>query len=138
VSSSVDDAESQFAKRLVTGLAAEKYFEAVRANIPEFRSCSLRNTTHLGCGYDFRLQPEPTGSFLAVEVKGMKARTGPVSFTNKEYEVAAAMKERYFLFVVTNFQELPSHQVIQNPLSSRLTFARVERMVVEVSWRADI
>ncbi len=31
------DGESSFAKRLITGLAAEQYFEAVQPAIPEFQ-----------------------------------------------------------------------------------------------------
>src|SRR6202050_1867291 len=70
------DAESMFAKRLVTGLAAEHYFESVRGTLPEFKDCSIENTTRLGCGYDFRLCPEMKGDFLAVEVKGLTDRGG--------------------------------------------------------------
>lgn len=44
--------------------------------------------------------------FLAVEVKGIKDRTGSLSFTPKEHEVATNLKDRFFLFVVRNFQEL--------------------------------
>jgi len=66
------DGESQFAKRLITGLAAERYFESVRCTLPEFKDHSIENTTRLGCGYDFRLDPAVKGDYLAVEVKGLK------------------------------------------------------------------
>src|SRR5436305_13384985 len=65
-----EDTDSGFAKRLVTGLAAEQYFIAVHPSIPEFGGRVVENTTRLGCGFDFRLRVEPLEDFLAVEVKG--------------------------------------------------------------------
>ena len=90
------DGESSFAKRLTTGLAAEQYFESVQPRLPEFNDCVLENTTRLGSGYDFRLRSEARRDFLAVEVKGLKERTGTLAFTPKEHEVAAALNSRFF------------------------------------------
>jgi hypothetical protein len=129
---------SNFAQRLVTGLAAEHYFESVRPSLPEFRGYVAQNTTRLGCGYDFRLEADPGTDFLAVEVKGLQDTTGTLSLTPKEHEVAAALEDRFFLFVVTNFRESPSHKMFQNPLSGRLRFRRKERVTVQVSWFANV
>ena len=57
------DSESFFAKRLITGLAAEHYFEAIQPKLPEFKDYIVENTTRLGCGYDFRLDVKPTMNF---------------------------------------------------------------------------
>lgn len=132
-----EEIESRFAKRLITGLAAEQYFEAVQASVPQFKGYVPENTTRLGCGYDFRLQTETRDEFLAVEVKGMKERTGSLSLTPKEHEVALALKDRFFLFVVKNFRESPFHEVFQNPLSSQLRFRKKERVIIHVSWLAN-
>lgn len=132
------DSESSFAKRLVTGLAAEHYFESVRPTLAEFKDCSIENTTRLGCGYDFRLCPTVKGDFFAVEVKGLKDRTGGLSFTPKEYEVASGLSNRFFLFVVKNFRESPFHEIYQNPLASHLKFARKERVTIHVSWSTSV
>ena len=43
--------ESYFA-RLITGLAAEQYFELVQPSLPEFKGYGVENTTQFGCGYD--------------------------------------------------------------------------------------
>ncbi len=51
-----DRGESQFAKRLVTGLAAEHYFETIQPRVAQFKEYDVENTTRLGCGYDFRLR----------------------------------------------------------------------------------
>lgn len=130
--------EEQFANRLITGLAAERYFESVWIDIPEFDGCKLRNMTQLGCGYDFQLQPEMTKDFLAVEVKGLKERTGSVSMTPKEYDMAVTLKDRFFLFVVKNFQESPFHELYRNPISGTLRFRKSEIVTVQVSWLASL
>ncbi|MFA5191953.1 MAG: DUF3883 domain-containing protein [Verrucomicrobiia bacterium] len=132
------EAESFFAKRLITGLAAEQYFEAVHTRLPEFAGLTAENTTRLGCGYDFRLRAEKQKDFLAVEVKGLSERTGSLSLTPKEHEVAAALSDRFFLFVVKNFREVPFHEIYRNPLSGGLRFTKKERVAVHVSWLATV
>ena len=133
-----DEIESSFARRLTTGLAAERYFESVQGGLPEFEGYTSENTTLLGCGYDFRLRTGPSQGFLAVEVKGLRERTGSLSLTPKEYQVAAALKDRFFLFVVKNFQESPFHEIFQNPLSCRLQFRKHERVLVHTSWLTSV
>lgn len=134
----VGDTQSHFAQRLITGLAAERYFESVRYSLSEFNGYAVQNTTSLGCGYDFRLEIAPSRDFLAVEVKGLNGMTGTLSLTPKEHEIAAALKDRFFLFVVRNFRESPFHEIFQNPLSGNLRFKKKERVVVQVSWLANI
>jgi hypothetical protein len=119
-------------------LAAERYFESVRSSLPEFKEHAMQNTTGLGCGYDFHLKTEASDDFLAVEVKGLKDVTGTLSLTPKEHEVAAKLTDRFFLFVVKNFREAPFHEIFRNPLSSRLRFKRRERVIVQVSWLANV
>jgi len=134
-----DEGESPFAQRLITGLAAEHYFESIHTEIPEFQGYVAENTTRFGCGYDFRLRTELNQEdFLAVEVKGLKDQTGSLSMTPKEYDVASVMRERFFLFVVKNFRELPSHEIFQNPLSGNLHFRRTERVIVQLSWMTTV
>jgi hypothetical protein len=130
--------ESQFAQRLVTGLAAERYFESVRPGLSEFKGYTVQNTTSLGCGYDFRLQAEPGTDFLAVEVKGLNGVRGTLSLTPKEHEIATALRDRFFLFVVRNFRDSPFHEIFRNPLSSSLRFRKKERVTVQVSWLANM
>lgn len=133
-----EESDSSFAKRLITGLAAEQYFAEVHSSLREFEGYTLENTTLLGCGYDFRLRSASFEDFVAVEVKGLRDRAGTLSLTPKEYEVASALKERFFLFVVKNFQESPFHQMFQDPLSCLLSFRKQERVVVHVSWLANV
>jgi hypothetical protein len=53
---------------------------------------------------------------MAVEVKGLKEASGSISLTPKEHEVAHTLATRFYLFIVKNFRESPSHQVYANPL----------------------
>ena len=134
----IKDGASFFAKRLVTGLAAEHYFEAMQPRLLEFKDFNLENTTRLGCGYDFRLHPKNSDEFLAIEVKGLQERTGSLALTPKEYDMASSLTDRYFLFVVKNFREVPAHDIYCNPLSSSLKFTRKERVVVQISWLTSV
>ncbi|MGA2086024.1 MAG: DUF3883 domain-containing protein [Terracidiphilus sp.] len=129
-----DKRASGFAKRLITGLAAERYFELIHSTLPEFQGCAIQNTTQLGCGYDFKLLREKSKDFLAVEVKGIREKVGSISLTPMEYEVATELQDRFYLFVVKNFQKTPYHELFLNPISGRLQFTRTERVSVQVSW----
>jgi hypothetical protein len=88
-------------------------------------------------GYDFRLT---TGGadYLAIEVKGMRGRTGSLLLTPREYELAANPKEHFYLFVVKNFRESPFHEIYQDPLSRGLRFTRKELIAVQVCWFTNV
>jgi len=128
---------SSFARRLVTGQAAEKYFERVFKAVPQFCNHDLINTTGFGCGFDYKMSREES-PFLAVEVKGMTTATGTIQLTTKEHKVAQFLQDRFFLFVVRNFAEKPFHTIFQNPLNSSLIFDRRESVTVQVSWTTSI
>ena len=132
------DGESRFAERLTTGLAAERYFESVQPSLLEFKDYVVENTTRLGCGYDFLLTKARGEQPLAVEVKGLKGRTGSISLTPKEYQAATKLDERFYLFVVKDFCRSPYHQIFRNPLAGTIDFARTERVIVQVSWVASV
>lgn len=129
---------SGFAQRLITGLAAERYFESVCASVPEFDGWNVENTTQLGCGYDFRLHRPKEKGFLAVEVKGVRENAGSIILTPREHDVATQMRRRFFLFVVKNFRKTPYHELYPDPVSGTLQFNRVERVLVQVSWLAQV
>ncbi len=132
-----DEEDSQFAKRLETGLAAERYFVTKQPTLPEFHGWTPENTTQLGCGYDFRLHRN-SHDFLAVEVKGLREPHGSVAMTAKEYHTARRLANRYFLFVVKDFRGTPNHEIFQDPASGRPAFRRTERMVAEVTWNTTV
>lgn len=100
--------------RLITGKAAEEYFVLNYANIEPFCNYSLIDTTNMGCGFDYKLSLG-TDNFY-IEVKGINERQGNVSMTEKEYNMAEDLMERYCLFIVSNFKKTPEHQLFLIPL----------------------
>lgn len=132
------ETESSFAKRLITGLAAENYFASVHPRLPVLRDYRIENVSRVGCGFDFKLSNGGSSDYLAVEVKGLNEPRGTVALTEKEHKVAGLLTDRFFLFVVRNFRETPLHNIYRNPLNGGLSFARYERPVIQVSWRTTI
>jgi hypothetical protein len=134
----LDTSESNtFAKRIITGQAAESYFEGAYPNVPAFQHYDIVNTTRLGCGFDYKMTSAEQ-PFLAVEVKGMATATGTIQLSSKEYKVAQMLANRFFLFVVQNFVEKPFHTIYQNPLNSNLVFDRRETVTTQISWSTCI
>jgi hypothetical protein len=129
---------ASFANRLITGKAAEQYFLAHYQDMTEFARATLTDTTGWGCGFDFKLAPPKSASFSAVEVKGLRGRSGQIQLTDLEFVVAGALRERYYLVLVRNFVEAPFHNVINDPTKSAIKFTKVERNEIRLSWNANI
>lgn len=128
--------DRSFAKRLITGQAAEQYFKAKYREISLFQDFALEDTTRLGCGFDFRLISP--NLFYGVEVKGLSEVRGSIALTSKEHAVASVLKDRFFLFVVKNFRENPFHEWYQDPLNGNLVFSRVEQKTIQISWTTTV
>ncbi len=139
----VDDEESPeqgstFAKRLITGKSAENYFIENYTKESVFQMAELEDVTQTGCGYDFRVYDKSVDELFSVEVKGLHTSSGSLAMTDKEYRVANEIGDRFFLYIVKNFAEIPLAVNIRNPANSPLAFNRHERVVTQVSWRASI
>lgn len=132
------ETETSFAKRLITGAAAEGYFEKVFAQLNAFDGCSFVNTTRFGCGFDFKIDVPDRADFLAVEVKGLSSVSGSVVMTEKEHRVADRLRDRYFLFVARNFAEEPFHTLYRDPLNCGLAPVQRRRKVELISWNLSI
>ena len=131
--------ESQsFARRVLTGRAAENYFSQNYQKERDFAGMQAEDVTHTGCGYDFKLhRADPRDSF-AVEVKGLAAVSGSIVLTVKEYDVAERLKNDYFIYIVKNFNEKPFPTTIRNPINTDLTFTKEERKIIQISWSAKV
>lgn len=125
-----------FGDRLVTGKAAETYFLKQYSRLPQFQGFVVEDTRDYGCGFDFKLSRGD--DFLCVEVKGLRALSGGLLMTEKEYRVAEQLGNQYALFVVKNFIDKPHHEVIVNPLRSRLTFVRREEELIRLTYHAQV
>ncbi len=132
VADNTGNGDSSFAKRLITGQAAERYFMEKFQEIDWFDGFEIEDTTKLGCGFDFRMVS--ADRFYCVEVKGMNEQRGNISLTNKEHAVASLLADKYFLFVVKNFRENPFHEFYQDPINGKLAFRRLAKRIEQISW----
>jgi|SRR3989344_1515657 len=129
--------ESSFAKRLITGQAAEQYFKDNFLSLDLFQGYKIEDTTKVGCGFDFKLVKGEKENYLGIEVKGLNELKGNISLTNKEYVVANILLDRYFIFLVKNFKEKPLHQIFQNPIN-KLIFNKAENKITQISWNTAV
>lgn len=134
----IDETEklNAFAKRLLTGNAAETYFSKNYNSIQKFEGLDIKDTTALGCGFDFKLSNGK--NIYLVEVKGLSKSSGSILFTEKEHAVAERYKDKFCLFIVKNFIEKPFHDFIFNPLQSNLTFNKIEKQITQTSYTSTI
>ena len=128
--------KNSFAKRLLTGQAAENYFRKNYQKIEIFRDYRLTDTTKLGCGFDFKLHNAE--QYIGVEVKGLSEARGSIVLTDKEYRVASSLREKYYLFVVRDFNNKPFHNYFADPTHSNLRFAKNSRDIRQISWTASL
>jgi len=127
-----------FARRLLTGRAAENYFSQNYQKERDFAGMRAEDVTHTGCGYDFKLHRMDSPNSFAVEVKGLAAISGNIILTAKEYDVAERLNNDYFIYIVKNFNEEPFPLTVRNPIHADLTFKREERRIVQISWSATV
>jgi len=130
------DYSETVAKRLITGKAAEEFFRANYSSVPQFEDFTLKDTTLLACGFDFKL--EKNSDYYCVEVKGLQGKSGTITFTEKEFSVAEKLSDAFALYIVTNFVEKPTPKLIFNPLKSALRFVKTEKLVSQISFSAAI
>jgi hypothetical protein len=130
--------DSAFAKRLITGEAAESYFRSKYHEMPEFGGHRIRDTTRWGCGFDFRAVTENEEDYLAIEVKGLRSHVGQIQLTELEHKVASVLNDRYYIVLVRNFVDEPYHTIFQNPVQTGLDFMPCVRHESTTSWVAKI
>ena len=132
-----DDDASTFARRMMTGMAAENFFQENYRKVLRFRDCTLQRTTSYGCGFDFKLTP-PEEDFLTVEVKGLRTPAGQIQLTEKEFKMAQYLSTRFYLYVVTDFAHTPKPRVIENPLDAGIAFEERAVKSEQRIWVAQI
>jgi hypothetical protein len=135
--SDISGTTNTFAKRLITGQAAEQYFRNNFSHFKQFNMYELEDTTKFGCGFDFKLTTSNSTDYIGVEVKGLNGKNGTVSLTSKEHAVAQYLKQRYYICLVRNFKESPIHDFYQNPLK-RFLFKKTETLVTSINWSATL
>lgn len=125
--------DEKFINRISTGVAAENFF--IQNYKKKFENYSMQDTRQLGCGFDFKLSIN--GDFLFVEVKGLQQNKGSFLMTEKEFDVAKTVKERYCLYVVKNFKETPSEILFFNP-TEKFKLKQQEQKIIQISYIGNI
>lgn len=123
--------ESVFVVRGPTGRKAEEYFIKYHRETGHPVTGELVDTRDDGCGYDFHITSN--GQRFFVEVKGLDAEVGGVSFTSKEWDIACEAGDRYYLVLVRNLSSEPIVLVVQNPAKMLSPKKRVFT-TVQVRW----
>jgi hypothetical protein len=84
-----------------------------------------------GCGYDFEVVTKERR--IKVEVKGMDRESGGITLTSKEWSVASANPDTYFLAIIRNVFDEPTIQFIRDPVS-QLSVTKNIFTCVQISW----
>ena len=108
--------KSKFKQLQETGAKAEFFFMNNYHAVPAFAHAKLEDARLWGDGYDFQLVSD--GTFMLVEVKGVKSGKGDIRMTEKEYLKAQEYKENYWLVVVSHLDTTPQINERQDPTSS--------------------
>ena len=127
--------DNPFALRLQTGEKAEEYFMKQFPTLSLFEGSRLEDTRKFGIGFDFRAILAQT--YRAVEVKGVLAPHGYITFTDKEWSVAQILQEDYVLALVRSLNHAPTLDLIANPVEH----IEVKMRTIEsasVSWNARV
>ena len=127
------DADSKFVNRISTGLAAENFF--IDNYSQHFSNFTLQDTRTFGCGFDFKLN---NGSdFFCIEVKGLQTNSGNFLMTEKEFDTAGKLKEKYCLYIVRNFKENPYENLFFNPLE-KFELKQFSKQIIQVNYQGKI
>ncbi|EOC7418524.1 DUF3883 domain-containing protein [Campylobacter upsaliensis] len=85
--------ETSFIKRIATGKAAENYF--LHNFKKHFANFNVLDVREFGCGFDFKLTLK--NHQICVEVKGLSENKGQFLLTQKNFEMADRLREKYCL-----------------------------------------
>ena len=121
------------ADRLLTGRLAEDFFLLHCESILGFPRASIEDFRIGAKGYDFGVEGQPR---LAVEVKGLRERSGGLLFTDREWTEASRRKEDYWLVVVGQVASSPRYDVVKDPVA-RLSARCVYQRSIAATWQAS-
>lgn len=120
------------AKRLTTGLKAERWFQDNHHTLPEFVGVDLEDRRDKCEGFDFEARLAEETKYI--EVKALRAGKSTIRLTDLQWRVAQLEGERYFLVVVCDIDtDQPHAEVIRNP-AVHLKPERRESRAPTVSW----
>lgn len=131
---------SRFKQLQETGKEAEFYFMNNYQSIPLFEHSVMEDARLWGDGYDFQIQKD--SHYYLAEIKGVREECGSVRLTQNEFYKATEFAEDFFLVVVSNLNNTPKLNYIQNPVCN-IDFICQERQTVlknyitgNIRWQA--
>ena len=131
--SPVDAETTPYAARVKTGEEAETFFQSNYPKLTIFSGAMLEDMRKLGVGFDFRANfPK---HYSVIEVKGLRATQGAISFTDKEWGVAGILGDDYYLALVRSLDTSPELELIKNPVK-QVPVKRKTLESVSVTWNA--
>ena len=130
----VRESRREYTTRGITGRKAEALFMELY-NKREIAGLSgeIRDTRDMGCGYDFEMVDSP---YYVFEIKGLLDMSGGITFTDKEWEVAKKLGDKYFLIVISNIEDKPVPNIFCNPYKS-LTPSKNFYTTIAVNWSVN-
>lgn len=129
-----DERMHNVAERLRTGRLAEEYFLANAHAITDIAPSLLLDHRTLARGYDFAVSSREK---LAIEIKGLKGRRGPILFTDREWTEARARQTDYWLVVIGNLESNPIAKLFPNPSAALDAECRCQTTIA-ASWQATV
>ena len=105
--------KSRFKMLQETGLEAELFFLHNYESIECYAGGVLGDARLLGDGYDFQISFP--GNYFLAEVKGVRAKSGGIRMTEREYKAALEYGDLYSLVVVCRLSDSPVMTAIGNP-----------------------
>lgn len=131
--STVDVESTPYATRIKTGEEAEAFFQSYYPQLTVFSGATLEDMRKLGVGFDFRANfPK---CYSVIEVKGLRAAQGAISFTDKEWGVAGILEDDYYLALVRSLDTSPELELIKNPIK-HVPVTRKTLESVSITWNA--
>jgi hypothetical protein len=110
--------KSKFRQLQETGSEAEHFFMNCFRSVAEFKDGVLDDARLFGDGYDFQMTLP--SSYVLVEVKGVRGKTGGIRLTSNEFSKAQEFKDDYCLVVVSQLESTPRISVLFDPLQQVL------------------
>ena len=107
---------SRFKQLQETGKEAEFYFMNNYQSIPFFEHSILEDARLWGDGYDFQIQKD--NHYFLAEIKGVREQSGSIRLTQNEFDKATEFANDFFLVVVSNLNNTPKLNCIQNPIGN--------------------
>ncbi|WP_026691874.1 DUF3883 domain-containing protein [Peribacillus kribbensis] len=124
----------EYTTRGITGKKAEELFvEFFNNGIIEGLSGELVDRRDDGCGYDFKMTDEPKYLF---EIKGLLDSKGGVNFTDKEWNTAKELGEKYVLILISDIGKNPKVTILKNPFRNLNPTKRVYTTIA-TNWSID-